>query len=141
VGCWELDAGSHGLLRRAGRTEEGDRVELALGVIGDAATDPGCARALTGVAEALGQGIGSLVNAHDPAAVGLSGLGRDILQAAPDAVRAGYAARLMRFRRDAPPPLIASELGDLGVLTGAAEMVFDSFLTPSGLTAWPAASA
>ena len=139
VGCWELDAGSHGLLRRAGRTEEGDRVELALSVIAEAATDPGCARALTGVAEALGRGLGTLVNAHDPAAIGLSGLGRDIFQAAPEAVRAGYAVTLMRFRRDAPPPLITSQLGDLGVLTGAAELVFDSFLTPSGLTAWPAA--
>ena len=141
VGCWELDAGSHGLLRRAGRAEAGDRMELALEVIGAAATDPGCAQALAGVAEALGRGMGSLVNAHDPAAIGLSGLGRDIYQAAPDAVRAGYETTLMRFRRDAPPPLIPSELGDLGVLTGAAELVFDSFLTPSGLTAWAPAVA
>jgi hypothetical protein len=56
-------------------------------------------------------------------------------------MQAGYEATLMRFRRDAPPPLIASQLGDLGVLTGAAELVFDSFLTPRGLTAWPAAVA
>ena len=83
------------------------------------------------MAQALGRGIGTLVNAHDPEAVGLSGLGRDILQAAPDAIRAGYEATLMRFRRDAPPPLIASRLGDLGVLTGAAELVFDAFLTPA----------
>ena len=119
-------------------TEEGDRVELALGVIRDAARHPGSARALTEVAGALGRGIGSLVNAHDPEAIGLSGLGRDIYQAAPDAVHAGYASTLMRFRRDAPPPLIASRLGDLGVLTGAAELVFDAFLTPRGLLAWPA---
>ena len=72
---------------------------------------------------------------------GLSGLGSDIYQAAPDAVRAGYETTLMRFRRDTPPPLIPSELGDLGVLTGAAELVFDSFLTPSGLTAWAPAVA
>ncbi len=141
VGCWELDAGSHGLLRRAGRDEQGDRMARALAVISDAATDPGCGRALAGVAEALGRGMGSLVNAHDPAAIGLSGLGRDIYQAAPEAVRSGYAATLMRFRRDEPPPLIPSQLGDLGVLTGAAELVFDSFLTPSGLNAWPAAVA
>jgi predicted NBD/HSP70 family sugar kinase len=141
VGCWELDAGTHGLLRRAGREEQGDRMELALAVISAAATDPGCAQALAGVAEALGRGMGSLVNAHDPAAIGLSGLGRDIYQAAPEAVRAGYAATLMRFRRDEPPPLVPSQLGDLGVLTGAAELVFDSFLTPSGLNAWPAAVA
>jgi predicted NBD/HSP70 family sugar kinase len=139
VGCWELDAGSHGLLRRAGRAEKGDRMEIALGVIRDAARQPAYARALTEVAGALGCGIGSLVNAHDPEAVGLSGLGRDIYQAAPEAVRAGYVSTLMRFRREAPPPLIPSRLGDLGVLTGAAELVFDAFLTPRGLMSWPAA--
>jgi predicted NBD/HSP70 family sugar kinase len=139
VGCWELDAGSHGLLRRAGRPEHGDRVELALGVIKDADHDPMCARALADVAGALGRGMGSLVNAHDPEAIGLSGLGRDIYQAAPEAVRAGYVSMLMRFRRDAPPPLIPSRLGDLGALTGAAELIFDAFLTPRGLMSWPAA--
>ena len=97
--------------------------------------DPGLARALAEVAGALGRGMGSLVNAHDPEAIGLSGLGRDIYQAAPDAVRAGYTSTLMRFRRDAPPPLIPSRLGGLGVLTGAAELVFDAFLTPRGLLA------
>jgi hypothetical protein len=47
----------------------------------------------------------------------------------------------MRFRREAPPPLIPSRLGGLGVLTGAAELVFDAFLTPRGLTTWPAPAA
>lgn len=140
VGCWELDAGSHGLLRRAGQPEEGDRMERALGVIRDARHDPACARALAEVAGALGRGMGSLVNAHDPEAIGLSGLGRDIYHAAPGAVRAGYTSTLMRFRRDAPPPLIPSRLGGLGVLTGAAELVFDAFLTPRGLTSWPASA-
>ena len=31
-----------------------------------------------------------------------------------------------------------STLGDLGALTGASELVFDAFLTPRGLAAWPA---
>jgi hypothetical protein len=46
----------------------------------------------------------------------------------------------MRFRRDSPPPLIPSRLGNLSVLTGAAELVFDAFLTPRGLASWPAAA-
>jgi predicted NBD/HSP70 family sugar kinase len=141
VGCWELDAGSHGLLRRAGCPEEGDRVELATRVIRNAGRDPVYGRALADVAESLGRGMGSLVNAHDPAAIGLSGLAREIYQAAPDAVRAGYLVTLMRFRRAAPPPLVPSELGDLGVLTGAAELVFDGFLTPRGLGSWHPVSA
>ena len=112
-------------------------MERALGVIRYAGRQPACGDALAEVAGALGRGMGSLVNAHDPEAIGLSGLGRDIYRAAPDIVRAGYLSTLMRFRRDLPPPLIPSQLGDLGVLTGAAELVFDAFLTPRGLTTWP----
>ena len=107
-------------------------------VIAAAGEDPGCARALTQAAEALGRGIGALVNAQDPEAVGLSGLAAEVYQAAPGAVLAGYLATLMRFRRSDPPPLLPSTLGDLGALTGASELVFDAFLTPRGLGAWPA---
>jgi predicted NBD/HSP70 family sugar kinase len=139
VGCWELDAGSHGLLRRAGRPERGNRMTLAAAVIRDAGRDPACGQALADVAGSLGRGIGSLVNANDPGAVGLSGLAREVYLTAPQTVWAGYVSGLMRFRRAAPPPLVPSELGELGVLTGAAELVFDAFLTPRGLGAWPPA--
>jgi hypothetical protein len=78
------------------------------------------------------------VNALDPEAVGLSGLAAKVYATAPDAVTAGYLSTLMRFRRDAPPPLLPSTLGRLSALTGAAELVFDAFLTLRGLGAWPA---
>ena len=138
VGCWELDAGARGLLRAAGQPEEGDRMVRAEQIIAAAATDPGCGQALVRAAEALGRGIGALVNAQDPEAVGLSGLAAEVYEAAPDAVLAGYLATLMRFRRAGPPMLLPSTLGDLGALTGASELVFDAFLTPRGLGAWPA---
>jgi predicted NBD/HSP70 family sugar kinase len=138
VGCWELDAGARGLLRAVGQPEEGDRMVRAEQVIAAAATDPGCGRALARAAEALGRGIGALVNAQDPEAVGLSGLAAEVYEAAPDAVQSGYLATLMRFRRVQPPVLLPSTLGDLGALTGASELVFDAFLTPRGLGAWPA---
>jgi predicted NBD/HSP70 family sugar kinase len=138
VGCWELDAGARGLLRAVGQPEEGDRMLRAEQVIEAAGTNPGCGRALARVAEALGRGIGALVNAQDPEVVGLSGLAAEVYEAAPGAVQAGYLATLMRFRRSAPPALLPSRLGDLGVLTGASELVFDAFLTPRGLGAWPA---
>ena len=138
VGCWELDAGARGLLRAVGQPEEGDRMVRAEQVIAAAATDPGCGQALARAAEALGRGIGALVNAQDPEAVGLSGLAAEVYEAAPDAVQAGYLATLMRFRRADPPALLPSTLGDLGALTGASELVFDAFLTPRGLGAWPA---
>lgn len=136
VGCWELDAGTRGLLRRAGRAAHGDRMEEAGDVITAAATDPVCAAALGDVAAALGRGAGALVNAHDPEAIGLSGLAARVYQAAPAAVWSGYQSTLMRFRRAAPPPLVPSRLGDLGTVTGAAELVFDEFLTPRGLEMW-----
>ena len=133
VGCWELYAGARGLLREAGLPgEQGDRMAIAASVIG---SDE---RALARVAAALGRGIGALVNAHDPAAVSLSGLAAAVLTAAPEQVNAAYLTALMRFRRPAPPPLLPSALGDLGPLTGAAELVFDGFLTARGLTTWPA---
>jgi len=138
VGCWELDAGARGLLRAVGLPEEGDRMVRAEQVIAAAATDPGCGRALARAAEALGRGIGALVNAQDPEAVGLSGLAAEVYEAAPDAVQSGYLATLMRFRRPEPPALLPSTLGDLGALTGASELVFDAFLTPRGLGSWPA---
>jgi predicted NBD/HSP70 family sugar kinase len=138
VGCWELDAGARGLLRAAGQPEQGDRMLQAEQIIAAAGTDPRSGRALSVVAKALGRGIGALVNAQDPEAVGLSGLAAEIIQADPGAVTAGYLSTLMRFRRAAPPALLPSTLGDLGALTGASELVFDAFLTPRGLSAWPA---
>jgi predicted NBD/HSP70 family sugar kinase len=138
AGCWELDAGARGLLRAVGQPEEGDRMLRAEQVIAAAGTDPGCGQALERAAGALGRGIGALVNAQDPEAVGLSGLAAEVYQAAPAAVRVGYLATLMRFRRADPPALLPSTLGDLGALTGASELVFDAFLTPRGLGGWPA---
>ena len=138
TGCWELDAGARGLLRAAGQPEQGDRMLQAEQIIATAGTDRGSGRALALAARALGRGIGALVNAQDPEAVGLSGLAAEIFQADPGAVTAGYLSTLMRFRRDDPPALLPSTLGDLGALTGASELVFDAFLTPRGLAGWPA---
>jgi predicted NBD/HSP70 family sugar kinase len=139
-GCWELDAGARGLLRVAGLPEHGDRMALAEEVIAAAAVDPSSGRALDHVANALGRGIGALVNAHDPEAVGLSGLAASVHEAAPAAVRDGYLSGLMRFRRADPPALLPSTLGRLGALTGASELVFDAFLTPHGLGSWSPAA-
>ena len=94
---------------RVGRTEEGDRVKLALGVIKDAERYPGPARALTEVAGALGRGIGSLVNAHDPEAIGLSGLGRDVLTGP----RRERGPRRLRVHADVVPPGCAAAADSL----------------------------
>jgi predicted NBD/HSP70 family sugar kinase len=133
TGCWELYAGARGLLREAGLPpEQGDRMAIAADVI------ESDGHAVERVAAALGRGIGALVNAHDPAAVSLSGLAAAVLTAAPEQVNAAYLGALMRFRRASPPALLPSALADLGPLTGAAELVFDGFLTARGLTTWAA---
>ena len=112
---------------------------VSLWVVPSAAIIASDAAAAAQVASALGRGIGALVNAHDPETVSVSGLAASLLAAAPDAVHQAYLAALMRFRRASPPALLPSSLGDLGTLTGAAELVFDGFLTARGLTAWAAA--
>ena len=83
-------------------------------VIAAAGTDPGCAQALERVAEAFGRGVGALVNAQDPEAVRLSGLAAEMYQAAPAAVRGGYLATLMRFRRSASARAAAVHTGRPG---------------------------
>jgi predicted NBD/HSP70 family sugar kinase len=132
IGCWDLYAGARGLLRAAAprSCEPGDRVAIAATIVREDA------RALASVAAALGRGVGALVNAYDPAVVSLSGLAASVLTAAPEQVGEAYLAALMGFRRANPPALLPSALGDLGPLTGAAELVFDRFLTAQGLTAW-----
>src|SRR3984893_7492187 len=102
VGCWELEAGARGLLRAVGRPEEGDRMLHAEQVSAAADPGPGCAQALERVAEALGRGIGALVNAQDPEAVALSGLAAEVYQAAPGAGPGGFPATLVRARSARP---------------------------------------
>jgi predicted NBD/HSP70 family sugar kinase len=111
-------------------------MENAAHVIATASTDEVSAQAVAHAAASLGRGIGALVNAHDPEAVGLSGLAASLFDSVPDAVREAYLSALMRFYRNSPPALLPSTLGGLGALTGAAELVFDTFLTPRGLAAW-----
>jgi predicted NBD/HSP70 family sugar kinase len=138
TGCWSLDVGANALLRLTGGRvtpgggrEEAQRI-IAAAVAGEAAA----AGALTATARALGQGISSLVNAHDPQIVTLSGVGAALWTHAAETVRSAYLEGLMMFRRGHPPELVASELGPEATLIGATELVFDAFLTPEGLRAW-----
>ena len=137
VGCWELDAGTRGLLRRAGRSEEGDRWNSLSVSSRKLRATLGRPRADRG-GRGAGRGIDPGQCVHDPEGRSAFLLGH--LPGRADASTPAPPVHAMRFRRHAPPPLIPSRLGDLGVLTGAAELVFDAFLTPRGLLAWPAAA-
>src|SRR5690242_1377416 len=72
-----------------------------------------------------------------PAAVGLSGLAASMHLADPGGGEAGCLSTLMRFRLADPPALLSSTLGDLNALTGASELIFDTFITPGGLPRGP----
>jgi predicted NBD/HSP70 family sugar kinase len=138
-GCWDQEVDGRALLRLSGGAplKVGDVRSIATVVIRRAIEgDRQAHRALELVAANLARGISGLVNAHDPEVVTLSGTGADLLVAAPEVIRRCYLAGLMSFRRDDPPELLPTVLGDLGRILGAAEIAFDSFLTPAGIETW-----
>ncbi|GAB4006729.1 hypothetical protein GCM10029992_58460 [Glycomyces albus] len=131
-GCWSLDVGTNALVRRFGE-EPGYGAGRDLGREILASAEAGYVeseRALDDNAAALGRGLGALANAVDPEAISLSGLGIDLLRLRRDLIEAEITAGLMAFRRSRPPRLLAGTVGDLGPLTGAAEVAFDAILTP-----------
>ncbi|WP_062433673.1 ROK family protein [Herbidospora daliensis] len=136
AGCWDLDVGANALIG-ARDVPVHRRLHHAGELITRAAAgDAGSRRAVETVAHALGRGIGSLVNAHDPRTVTLSGLGARIHEVAAPVVIAGCEERLMAFRRGDPGLIAASRLGAAAPRIGTAEMVFDAFLTTEGVSTW-----
>ncbi|MFD0556570.1 ROK family protein [Stackebrandtia endophytica] len=135
TGCWGQQVGVMPLLRgygvgggyRDGRSRARQLLESA------ATGDARAREVLERNARALGSGIGGLVNAHDPRIVTLSGMGTALLTNAADSLRESYLAALMRYHRTQPPELVAADLGPRGPLLGAAELVYDAFLTPEGI--------
>jgi predicted NBD/HSP70 family sugar kinase len=123
TGCWDLDVGTLGLAGRDDPAEAARVLDRARAGAADAS-----GRVET-VARALGRGIGALVNAQDPELVTLSGSAATVAGLAADALRDGYRSGLMRFRRAAPPPIVATALGDRGQRVGTAELAFDLLLT------------
>lgn len=140
-GCWDLEVDGRALVRETGaRLRAGsDAAAAGTRVLSRAAAgDAAARRAARTVAAAFGRGVAGLVNAHDPELVTVSGTGAEILAAAPAALSEHYRAGLMRFRRDDPPAIRPTLLGDTGRCLGAADLAFDHFLTPAGLSAWGA---
>jgi predicted NBD/HSP70 family sugar kinase len=124
------------LARRAPRNPRtaGERI------LADAGSgDPAAAAAVQAATAAFGRGVAALVNALDPELVTISGLAIGLAGQAPATLDRAYHDALMRFRRRDPPPLVASALGGDGILTGAAEVAFDTVLSDHGLRAWTSA--
>ena len=134
-GCWSLDVGTNALLRHFaqepghGRGREAGREILALAEAGDTRAN----QAVDDNAAALGRGLGALANALDPEVITLSGLGEDLIRLRHGLIAQACADALMAFRRAAPPRILAGTVGDTGPLRGAAEIAFDTVLTPGWL--------
>lgn len=134
-GCWSLSVGTNALLRHVGqeaghgRGREAGREILARAEAGDARAS----RAVDDNAVALGHGLGALANALDPEVITLSGLGVELIRLRRDLIDRACAERLMRFRSAEPPRIMAGTVGETSPLRGAAEIVFDTVLTPEWL--------
>ncbi|MDI6100200.1 ROK family protein [Actinoplanes sp. NEAU-A12] len=134
-GCWSLDVGANALLRRFGQNP-GYGAGRARGreILARAeAGEPEACRAVDDNATALGRGLGALANALDPEAVTLSGLGIDLIRLRRGLIEQACAEALMRFRRADPPRILAGTVGEIGPLRGAAEIAFDTILSPGWL--------
>jgi predicted NBD/HSP70 family sugar kinase len=129
-GCWGTTVDGSALARLLGRPTPRDQVTFAHRVI---TTPTGRERpAVETVARNLGRGIAGLVNAVDADLVTLGGLGVDLLAAAPDELRRAYLGGLMAYRRDDPPPIVATALGADGPIAGAAEEAWSALLVTLG---------
>lgn len=135
TGCWGQEVGVTAMLRDYGiEADYRDGRDRALQLLDDADDgDPKARASLHRNVEALGAGIGGLVNAHDPRLVTVSGLGARFLASAAEPLHRAYTGSLMHYHRLTPPSLVAADLGRRGPLSGAMELVFDTFLTPQGL--------
>ena len=138
-GCWSLEVGTNALVRRFGE-EPGHGAGRRLGREILASAEAGyleAERAVDDNAAALGRGLGALSNALDPEAISLSGLGTDLLRLRRDLIEQSCEAALMEFRRTEPPRIVAGTVGATGPLRGAAEIAFDTILTPDWVGARP----
>jgi predicted NBD/HSP70 family sugar kinase len=98
-----------------------------------ASGDPAAIEAATAAAEALGRGIGALVNALDPAIVTLGGLGADLIDVAGKPLAAAARRGAMTWRRGSMPPIVAAAFGSDGPAIGAAETALAAVFNTPGL--------
>ncbi|MGK5550114.1 ROK family transcriptional regulator [Actinomadura kijaniata] len=134
TGCWEMDVDGRAIARYLDEPEPADPRTYLLAALSspDAEVRAAVARAATG----FGRGLAGLVNALDPDVVTLGGLTWPLRTAAGPEFDTAFTGGLMRFRRAAPPRVLAAARGGDGALHGAAAVALDLFLTGTGLTAW-----
>jgi predicted NBD/HSP70 family sugar kinase len=129
-GCWETEIGALAIAEAVGSRGVSVR-ELGQHV---RATAGGSRRAaLEGVADAVGRGVGTLVNLLNPRAVVLGGLLADVLETAEEGVTA--AVQRVALRASLEEVLLApAACGADAVLVGAAESMWQHLLVDPAVT-------
>lgn len=138
-GCWEIAVNHIALAEAAGLdTRTGDANVLAREVFARAATGEVIStKAVESICAVLGRGLGSLINAFDPAVIVLSGHVQSLHEANPLAVVAALKDATMTAHRESLPP-VRSGLFDDASLRGAGEMILTELIaSPSVLLAPP----
>jgi len=133
-GCWGLAVDGRALAHHLGDPPPVDPVAYAHDLLDR--RPPGSAPAFEAVAQALGAGIGALVNLHDPDVVTLGGLAVPLRAAAPHAFDTAYRDGLMAFRKSSAPPVRDGVHGDDGPLRGAVARALDHITTETALASW-----
>jgi predicted NBD/HSP70 family sugar kinase len=129
-GCWETEIGAPAVAAALGRP---------LGPVRELAEHlRGCLRpeeraALEPVADALGRGVGTLVNLLNPRAVVLGGLLADVLETADGAVTGGVQRVALRASLE-EVRLAPAACGSDAVLVGAAETMWQHLLVDPAAT-------
>jgi predicted NBD/HSP70 family sugar kinase len=133
-GCWDLMVDGRAMARHLRRRAPADPRTFADRTVRAAASgDPAAIAATTAAAEALGRGIGALVNALDPAIVTLGGLGADLIDLAGKPLAAAARRGAMTWRRSSMPPIVAAAFGSDGPAIGAAETALAAVFNTPGL--------
>ncbi|GAA3168156.1 ROK family transcriptional regulator [Planomonospora alba] len=137
-GCWDLTVDGRAIARHLGEPPPPDPRSYAQAALAAAERDAAVRSAVGRAASAFGRGLAGLINAFDPGVVTLGGFAEPLRTAAAPEFGAALTGGLMRFRRPAPPPVVAAVLGGDGALHGAAAAGLDHVLTEEGLSAWAA---
>jgi predicted NBD/HSP70 family sugar kinase len=97
LGCWETEVGALSLLRRAGRSERGGRLEMDALLRGAAAGEPDALGALEETGRWIGIGLAGLVNVLNPSLVVFGGLFQRVIHSSPRSSRPSWIVG--RYRR------------------------------------------
>jgi predicted NBD/HSP70 family sugar kinase len=127
IGCWETEAGSESLLRRAGRSAADGRAAIDTLLVDAEAGSPDALLAMRETGRWIGIGLAGLVNLLDPRLVVLGGLFGRIHPFVASTIEAELDRRALAAPRELVR-IVPSALGVEAPLLGAAELAIEPLL-------------